>query len=269
MPRLLVNGLWYEAIASRSWMERDFERIVIARAEQLFPGWRCAEFRETVEGEDGVRKRPDLALVDRHCRQWWVVEVELAHHDLYSHVLPQVDAFRTGRYGDRHAIALATALPDLGIDRLTLMMLGVPPQVLVLVDSPNTNWYRPLREHGVGLGIVEPFRDESNHLILRLNGDQPELPGEVISRCSRWQQLRRLWKVHSPATLTEQVDETLVIEYQGVLSEWHIVRLSNSILIQPLRGDVLVDLMVAELLRREDGTLSFEAIQPRPRRRRS
>lgn len=54
-----------------------------------------------------------------------------------------------------------------------------------------------------------------------------------------------------------------------MLSEWHIVRLSNSILIQPLRGDVLVDLMVAELLRREDGTLSFEAIQPRPRRRRS
>jgi hypothetical protein len=269
MPRLFVEGLWYEAIASRSWMERDFERIVIARAEQLFPGWRCAEFRETVEGEDGVRKQPDLALVDRHCRQWWVVEVELSHHDLYSHVLPQVDVFRTGRYGDRHANALAKALPDLGLERLKLMMLGVPPEVLVLVDSPNTTWHRPLREHGIALGVVEPFRDEGNQLILRLNGAQPELPGEVISRCSRWQHLRRLWKVHSPATLTEHVDEAVVIEYEGVQSEWRIVRLADSILMQPLRGDVLVDLTVAELLRREDGTLAFEPIQPRPRRHRS
>lgn len=265
MPRLLVGALWYEAITSRSWMERDFERVVIDRAGQLFPGWRCAEFRETVEGEDGVRKQPDLALVDRECRQWWVVEVELAHHDLYSHVLPQVDAFRSGRYGDRHAAALARALPDLGLERLKLMMRGVPPDVLVLVDSPSTNWRRPLREHGVSLGVVEPFRDEANHLILRLNGDQPELPGDVISRCSRWE-LRRLWRIHSPATLTETAAEPLVIEYEGVLSEWHIVRLADSIMIKPLRGDVLAELAVVDLLRREDGTLSFQPIQPRTRR---
>ncbi|HSH58496.1 MAG TPA: hypothetical protein VK988_02425 [Acidimicrobiales bacterium] len=269
MPRLLVGTQWYEAIASRSWIERDFERVLIDRAEQLFPSWRCAEFRETIEGEDGVRKQPDLALVDRHCRHWWVVEVELAHHDLHNHVIPQVDAFRTGRYGERHAVALARALPELGLERLRLMMLGVPPEVLVLVDSPNTAWSKPLREHGVLLGVVEPFRDENNQLILRLNGHQPDLPGEIISRCSRRPDLRRLWKVHSPATLIEGDQTPVVIEYQGVQSEWSIVRLSNAIFMQPVRGDVLVDLTVVELLRQEDGTLSFEPVQPQPRRRRS
>jgi hypothetical protein len=265
MPRLLVGALWYEAITSRSWMERDFERIVIDRAGDIFPGWRCAEFRETVEGEDGTRKQPDLALVDHQCRQWWVIEVELAHHDLYSHVLPQVDAFRTGRYGERHAAALAQALPDLGLDRLKLMMRGVSPEVLVLVDSPNTSWRRPLREHGVLLGIVEPFRDEANHLILRLNGDHPELPGDIISRCSR-SELRRLWRVQSPATLTEPADEPLRIEHEGVVSEWQIVRLADSILIKPIRGDLLAELAVVDLVRREDGKLSFQPVQPRTRR---
>lgn len=268
MPRLLVGGHWYEAVTSRSWLERDFERVVIDRANQLFPGWRCAEFRETVEGEDGTRKQPDLALVDRHCRRWWVVEVELAHHDLYGHVLPQVSAFRSGRYGDRHAAALAAAMPDLEPERLALMMRGVPPDVLVLVDSPSTTWLRPLRENGISLGIVEPFRDEGNDLILRLNGDQPELPGEVISRCSRWH-LRRLWRVHSPASLVEPGGDPMLIEYEDVVSEWHVVRLADSIMIKPARGDVLADLSAVDLLRREDGTLSFQPVPTRTRRPRS
>lgn len=266
MPRILVGARWYEVITSRSWFERDFERVVIDRAEQLFPGWRCAEFRETVEGEDGTRKQPDLALVDRDCRRWWVVEVELAHHDLYGHVLPQVDAFRTGRYGDRHAAALAAALPDLGTDRLKMMTRGIPPEVLVVVDSPSTEWRRPLRDHGVYLGVVEPFRDEANQLIVRLNGDQPELPGEVISRCSR-SELRRLWRLHSPAALgQENDDDPLLIEYEGVVTQWHVLHLSDSIMIKPIRGDVLADLSAVDLVRRDDGTLSFQPIQARSRR---
>lgn len=265
---MLAAGRWYEAITSRSWLERDFERVVIEHAEQLFPGWLCAEFRETIEGDDGTRKQPDLALVDRECRRWWVVEVELAHHDLYGHVLPQVDAFRTGRYEDAHAAALATALPQLSMERLTLMMRGVPPNVLVLVDSPSTLWRQPLREHGVYLGVVEPFRDEANQLILRLNGDQPELPGEVLSRCSRSPSLRRLWRLHSPAALAEAADEPLLIEYEGVVSEWHVVRLADAIMIKPGRGDVLADLTQVDLLRREDGSLSFQPISATTRRHR-
>jgi hypothetical protein len=34
-------------------------------------------------------KKPDLALIDRDYRAWWVVEVELAHHSLHHHVLPE------------------------------------------------------------------------------------------------------------------------------------------------------------------------------------
>ena len=266
MPRLLAGGRWYEAITSRSWLERDFERVVIDHAQQLFPGWLCAEFRETVEGDDGNRKQPDLALVDPQCRQWWVVEVELAHHDLYGHVLPQVDAFRTGSYDGSHATALARALPELGFERLSLMMRGISPEVLVLVDSPATAWRLPLRDHSVYLGVVEPFRDEANQLILRLNGDTPELPGEILSRCSRSPSLRRLWRLHSPAAIVDLGEDLLPIDYEGVVSEWHVVRLSDAIMMKPVRGDVLAELTHVDLLRREDGTLSFQPISTRPRR---
>lgn len=260
MARLLVGTQWYETVGSQSWYERDYEAVVIDRAEHLFKHWRCVPFSETVVGDDGTRKKPDLALVDHHYREWWVVEVELAHHDLNGHVLPQVDAFRTGTYEARHAAALHARAADLELGRLEAMMLGEPPRVIVLVDSPHTRWRPALHERGVGLAIVEPFRDEANQLILRLNGDQPEPPAKVLSRCSRHQVMRRLWKVHSPASLPGSPDEPLVIEYEGISNPWTRVTLHDAVMLQAGRGDILADLAAVDLVRRDDGALMFTAI---------
>jgi hypothetical protein len=261
MARLLAEGSWFEGVRSQSWYEREFEDVVVDRASQLFPRWICVKFIETVEGDDGTRKQPDLALIDEHYREWWVVEVELAHHDLRNHILPQVHAFRTGRYGEQHTQALCRRAPDLEVDRLTEMMLGEPPNVIVIADSPAVIhiWRPALREVSVALGVVEPFRGPGNELILRLNGDQPEPPGEILTRCSRHQQVRRLWKVHSPAALPPGLD-VFEIEYAGVTAQWARVTLQDAVLLQPVRGEVLEGLSLAELVRREDDSLAFQPI---------
>lgn len=261
MARLLAEGSWFESVRSQSWYEREFEDVVVDRAPQLFPRWTCVQFTETVEGDDGTRKQPDLALIDEHYREWWVVEVELAHHDLRNHILPQVRAFRTGQYGDEHARALCRKAPHLDVRRVTQMMLGEPPNVIVIADSPAVShtWRPALRELSVALGIVEPFRGSGNELILRLNGDQPDPPGEILTRCSRHQQVRRLWKVHSPAALPPELD-VLEIEFAGVTAEWARVNLQDAILLQPIRGEVLEGLALVELVRRADNSLAFQPI---------
>lgn len=243
--------------------------MVISRARDLFPRWICVPFRETVEGEDGTRKQPDLALIDQSYREWWVVEVELAHHDLLNHVLPQVGAFSTGRYDTRHANALHRAAPDLDRDRLVAMMAGEPPSVIVIVDSPSVaHMWRPrLREVSVSLGIVEPFRDPGNALILRLNGDQPEPLGEILTRCSRHLNLRRLWKVQSPATLLSGED-VLEIEYEGTTSMWKRIALHDAVFLQANRGDLLEGLALVNLIRRTDGRLTFQEVALTQSRRR-
>jgi hypothetical protein len=258
MPRLLVADRWYDAINSHSWYEREYENLVVDRSGVLFPDWLCVRFTTIVEGEDGGRNKPDLALIDRHYRTWWVVEVELAHHDLYGHVLPQVETFKTGRYGADHADALLRARPELDGGRLRAMMSGEHPEVLVIVDAPVEAWRGPLRSAGIALAIVEPFRDSSNHLILRLNGHQPQPPSALLTRCSRHPSFKRLWRVMSPAALPP--DDPLLIEWGGTVVRWTRSQLADGVLIRPDRGDVLAGVEFVELVQQADGRLAFNPI---------
>jgi hypothetical protein len=89
MSRILVNGQWYDALAETALYESDFERLVQTHAQRVFPAFCVAPFKCLVETEDGETAKADLALVSRDYRDWWIVEVELAHHP-DSHVLEQV-----------------------------------------------------------------------------------------------------------------------------------------------------------------------------------
>lgn len=264
MPRIVYGNATFEPVSSRSWYERDFEAMVLARAAQIFPRWICVPFYMSVEGPDGTVRKPDLALIDTHYREWWVVEIELHHHDLYAHVLPQIEVFVSGRYEAAHAGWLASKHPTLNRDRLAEMMLGVPPQVLVVVDSLSTDWAGPLAAAGAKLAIAEPFRNVADEHLLRINGMQPEPLGETLTRCSR--HLRRLWRVESPAALPAELpDGGYSIEYEDVAVVWSVVRAQDMVFLKPVRGDVLSGLSVVDLTLRDDGTLEF--LKPKTRRK--
>ena len=113
MARLLIDDEWYEAIDGRSWYERDFESVVEAHAHALFPSCHVIPFKIAVESEHG-RKVPDLALVDTAYREWSVVEIEMAHHSLRGHVIPQVEVFAQGAYGEEHVQHLTGRLGCIG-----------------------------------------------------------------------------------------------------------------------------------------------------------
>ena len=111
---------------------------------------------------------------------WWKLARD---HDLRNHILPRSMRFQPGNIAVTYPSPISTG-PELDADRLTEMMLGEPPNVIVIADSPAVAhiWRPALREISVALGVVEPFRGPGNELILRLNGDQPEPPGEILTR---------------------------------------------------------------------------------------
>lgn len=261
MARVLFGQVWFDSIRSQSWYEADYEKIIFDRGQDLFSQWITVQFKTNVIGEDGATKRPDLALIDRSYREWWVVEVELAHHDLFTHVMPQVEAFRTATYERRHAEYLHARNPMLDLNRLSEMMLGLPPEILVIVDRPDTDWLPVLRARGVHLSIVEPFRGPSDNLLLRINGHRPEPPASVLSRCSR-HQMRRLWRVHSPAALPPSTgdNEILEIEFDGSVTQWARLKIANAVMLRALRGDILTGWRSADLVRGEDGGLKFKPV---------
>ena len=261
VARILFKEVWFNSVRSTSWNETDFENLVISKAGDLFPGWIPVKFKADVVGNDGVTKRPDLALIDPQYRKWFVVEVELAHHDLHAHVLPQIEVFCTGYYGNEHAQYLKEQNDGLDLLRMIRMMNGSIPEVLVVVDRPDTNWEKPLKQTGALLGVIEPFRGPHDEILFRINGAQLELPGKLLTRCSRY--LRRYWKVHSPAALpaSPRVDQYLEIEVSGAPMLWKRVDLSDSVMLTAVgHGDALEGISLADIVSEDDGKLRFVTI---------
>jgi hypothetical protein len=262
VARVLYNRTWFDSVRSQSWYEADYEQMIMTHCADLFPRWVAVPFKTNVTGEDGTVKQPDLALIDPGYRKWCVVEIELAHHNVITHVLPQVEAFRTASYDKQHALYLYGREQSLHLDKLTAMMSGLPPEVLVVVDRPDTDWKRLLKARDVSLSIVEPFRGPGDQLLLRINGDQPELPGNVLTRCSR-NVVRRLWRVYSPAALpsASREDGLLEIVFEGSPTLWKRVNLAGSVMLCVERGgDVLQGWRAVDLIEHEDGSLSFQPV---------
>lgn len=262
MARVYFNQTWFSSVRSDSWNEVDYEQVVLSNAHILFPQWIAVPFKTDVIGDDGAIKQPDIALIDRKYRRWCVVEVELASHHFANHVAPQVEAFRTAQYGDEHALYISEKDPTLDFGRLKQMVQGESPQILVIVDRPDTDWKKRLKAIDVGLSIVEPFRDENGtQILLRINGETPDLPGNVLTRLSRMQ-MRRLWKVHSPATLPSAGDDdVLSVLVESQATRWRRTPLVTGTMLSPLdSGDVLRGWKAVDLVQHDDGTLTIHPV---------
>ena len=74
MARLLVNGEWYESLASTAYYEAEYERLILEQSEMLYPHHRMVSFRPTL-ASDGNTAKPDFALIAKDYASWFVVEV--------------------------------------------------------------------------------------------------------------------------------------------------------------------------------------------------
>lgn len=261
MARIVIDSEVFEPVASTAFYETEYERIVLDRASHLFPEFATIAFKSLVESEYG-RAKPDLALVDREYRSWWVVEVEMAHHSLTSHVAPQVQILSTARYGRAEADALAQTDPTLDAVKLEQMMKGAQPRVLVIVGAEVPGWRPILAAYGVRLAVAEVFRSPRLKHIVRLNGDYPETPNDVLTFCRLDHTLPRLLRVESPAALPIAHGDTLTIVFEGQLSEWTKIETADRVWLTPRYTSPLRRGVWYGLVRRADQRLEIVERQP-------
>lgn len=255
--RLLSNQDWFEPVASEGQYESDFENLVVTRAAWLFPDHHVVPFKIHVESEEG-RKIPDLALVDRRYRRWWVVEVEMAHHSLSHHVIPQVEIFARGKYGQQHCDYMVEKCTWLDKSALADMIKGAQPRVLVVVNQSVPDWIEPIRRLDGLVAIVEVFRSEKNQHILRVDGDYPVGDqDDVVTSCRLDTGFLRLLRVDSPAMLGIANGEKVHIRFEGRLTDWSRMDSSDRVWLNPSQRNPLAANQDYIIIREADGHLAF------------
>lgn len=258
MARLLIDGEWYESLASSSYYESDFEAILLEHATTLYPEYWMVPFKTLLQSEHGVSK-PDFALIERRYRSWWVVEIELAHHPL-SHVMRQVEVFAAATFGLEEAAYLATRDPSLDRPALEAMLRGAPPEVLVIVNAPSPAWEAPLKQFGASLAVAEVFRSGRNHHVLRVNGAYPSAVPNVISLVRLDPLMPRLVVVDSPANLPPPTDGRFHIDYQGSVTEWEAIQTATRVWLNPVRTNPLPTGVRFALVRGDAGHLALTPV---------
>ena len=256
--RLLINNEWFDAVSSEGQYESDFEAIVLSHATLLFPDYHAIQFKARVESEVGA-KIPDFALIDKQYRHWWVVEVEMAHHSLQGHVLPQVETFATGQYGAEHAEYLATHSTAIERGQANDMIRGAQPRVLVIVNQNTPTWVGPIHRLDGLVTVVEVYRSDRNQHAFRINGDNlTVIPWRQVSACRLDPLLPGLLQIDSPAALEITHGHRISIGFRGGQTEWERTDVSNQVWLSPVGRNPLVKGQDYNILRNPEGTLYLE-----------
>ena len=235
--------------------EHDFTLIVKTVLAKVLPKFSIINFSPYVVGDEGIRRKPDLALVHHGCRMWAVVEVELETHSLRNHVIPQVRTFATGRYDKSHAKLLCRNEPRFQIESLCNLIEYVPPAIVVVVNSCSvleTGWGMLESELSAHLTFVESFRSADEDVIFSISGYLPELQPLEVMKFRKNDMLnalvcKRPWVV--PAAVTEEM-EMYVDERPYV---WQVLRTKDSIMFLPPVGFTVRSDRNYEIRQADDG----------------
>lgn len=245
--------------------ESEFEHIVCDHADVLFPGRLLVPFKVIVESSLDAAK-PDLAAIDQQYRQWSVVEIEMAHHSLRQHVLPQVETLVSGHYGDDHTKALIEADQGLAADRLHRLVRSEQPEVIVVVNDPVPEWETPLRQAGATLMSVQVYRSEFGRTALSVHGEARPIPDQVIGKALVDQSVPRMVKIERASVPAEVKPPQVVIRVGEGLIPWHVVCTRDQTLLVSQGPPPFAPGQVLWISRDTDGTLRLDVADGGTRR---
>ncbi len=258
MARILIKNEWFSELSPNALYESEFEDIVINEASKIFENFFVSEFKTNVTSEEDIAK-PDLAIIDKQYRGWWVVEVEMNNHSFENHIIPQVKKLSKGDYGEPQVEYLCNKNTLLLKKQLFDMMKGTPPQVLVVLNKPMPTWKQVLSTLGVKICIVEVFRSDQNRYAFRVNGEYPVISTDYVSDCRLDKLIPRFLVVSSPAGLKISNGDTIQIQFENCITEWERIDCQNKVWLSPKRTNPLLENVTYKIIQVNNGPFVFVA----------
>ena len=254
MSQILVNDEWYEELNTHALYEDEFETLFLREAKRVVPNHYAVKFKKLVESEYGDA-RADLALIDHDYRYWIVVEVELGHHSFNGHVLPQVNKLRSGIYDTSHAEYLHAQDSCLDPKRLTAMIRGESPSVIVLANCKMPEWDNELARINVTLHCFQIFRSDKDHFIFNVELSLPMRPSESLTYCKPDHHMCGWLRVISPGALPETEGEPVKLAFEGTVTLWKRLDVQEAVYLMPIGRNFLKNSKSYEIQRDELGDL--------------
>lgn len=218
--------------------ERDFLPIVKDEIPKILPDFAILDFCPYIIGDEGSRRKPDLALVDRNYGMWAVVEVELEKHSLKHHVIPQIRAFATGRYDKSHAEMLHEKDPSLDLEALDDLITYSLPEILVIVNSRsvlNDGWSVLESDYSAHLTFLESFRAMDGDVIFSISGHLPTPPPSQTIKLTKCKMLNAL-VCAQPNNIPAGIGDYMCIYWNERPFMWKILRTADSVVLIPSSG---------------------------------
>ena len=254
MARILIQNEWYDELSPTALYESEFENIVTDQAASIFLDYFVVPFKTKVFTDEDI-VFPDLALIDKLYRGWWVVEIEMNHHSLDNHILPQIAKLSRGNYGKEQSEFIYSKMQTLDKAKVVDMMKGKHPQVLVIVNKQMPDWARIFTRFEAKVCVIEVFRSDKNKHIFRVNGEYPSISNDFITDCYLDPIIPRFMVIQSPASLAVLPGERIKIQYENCVTEWERIDGQDKVWLSPVGLNPLPRKKRFTILYQNDGSL--------------
>lgn len=92
MESLIKDGVKY--LIHNFQLENEFEKIVLRQSKLLFGENSIVFEKQKIRTPPGMGAIPDALIINPTTNKWFVIEIELAIHNVYHHIIPQITKFK-------------------------------------------------------------------------------------------------------------------------------------------------------------------------------
>lgn len=93
MEILTKDGVSFHPYSYKS--EQELEEFVFQNIKKIFGSNAILLSKRKISTISGFGTIPDAFVIDLDNDEWFIIEVELAHHSLYNHIVPQISKFHS------------------------------------------------------------------------------------------------------------------------------------------------------------------------------
>lgn len=218
-----TNIEWYDEIDPLSFYEKHFEETFLSKMHEVYPDFIGIPFSLKISTKDGENSKPDLAMVRKDYKEWYIIEAEMGRHSWEGHVEKQVRVFSSGFYSPKKVAKYISSKNDsLDTTSLEKMIDQISPKVMVIVNEPKPLWEIEVKKYNSYLSVFQIYKGLNGLELYRISGDTPFVYRDK-SHCSFVKGLSNTMEVYTPTFLKHPDGALIDVFFRGKKTRWKIL----------------------------------------------